>query len=81
MQSNELRTVHDALANTPVAERLGALVSSVIDHPKVKGDAVAPIKALISVATVMARMLNTAQAEAVAQHMRAEADALETKLQ
>ena len=77
MQPDIQTTIINVLAPLPFKERLWALASSIVaDNP----GAAPPIKALVSMASLMAGQLSAGQRAEIAWHMHWEADALTGQL-
>jgi hypothetical protein len=77
MQPDIQTTIGNVLAPLPIKERLWALAYSIVtDNP----GAVLPIKALVSMAALMAGQLSAGQRAEIARHMHREADALAGRL-
>ena len=73
MHPDAQTTISNVLAPLPIKERLWALACSIVaDNP----GAVLPIKALASMAALMAGRLSAGQRAEIAWHMHREADAL-----
>jgi hypothetical protein len=76
MSPEASRELHELLDQLSPSEKLAALTINVMQQHEHEG-ALAPLGALISIATVMAHGLTSQERSTLAAHMHAEASALE----